>query len=534
MYDHMNNSFISGQQINTKSNPERSRIMKQFLLVLAVICMLLPLSSSAATPKDSGQRLVVVFQSEPDTIDSTRTRMTTVTNPIMQNVNEKLVGSKTSGELIPGLATWKVSSDGKVIDFTLKKGVKFHSGDLLTAKDVEFTHEREMKLNPIYSQRMNLLEKFELVNDYQFRYVFKKPDVRFLIQRGPDIASKAYYDRVGEDEFVKRPVGTGPYKVADYKMGEYIDFEAFADYWGGPPAIKQVRVYFIKEDSTRVSKLRAGEADIIMSTPFSSVKELESAGFKTVKIATNPTCSIQFHTTNPNVPWANKKVRLAMAYAIDTETIVKNVLQGIPGRYPTVGPWELGYDPNLKMYPYDPKKAKEMLADAGYPKGFDMPLYYMTGRVSGMKETTEAVALYLNAIGVRAKVEGLEAPILVEKVRAVKKDPNGQYVAVSTIGAAHYPDPTIPLVLQYHSSSPMGVYANPEFDAVLDQALITLDNKKRGEFIKKAVRILYDDVASIPLWHNISIFSMKKNIEYTPTLKQSDPIMMFREVKIKN
>ena len=508
--------------------------MKRYLTLLMIFTMvLIPAMASAASPKDAPKKLVIVFQSEPDTLDPSKTRMPTVTNPIMQNVNERLIHTTTSGQLVPGLASWKESPDGKVIEFTLRKGVKFHSGDLLTSKDVEFTHQRMMKLAPIYTQRMAQLDRFEVINDYQFRYVFKKPDVRFLISRYPDIVSKSYYDRVGEDEFVKHPVGTGPYKFVDYKPGQYIDFEAFEEYWGGPPSVKQARVIFMKEDTTRVSMLKAGEADIIMSCPFNVVKELESAGFKTVKVPTNPVCSIQFHTGNPKAPWADKRVRLAMALAIDGESIVKNLFHNIPGRYATVAPWEVGYDPDLKPYPYDPNKAKQLLAEAGYAKGFDMPFYYMLGRVAGMKETIEASALYLNAIGIRAKVEGIEAPLMLEKVRNAKKDPNALLVAMSPVGPSHYPDATIPLVIQFISASSMSVYSNTEFDALVDQSLATLDDKQRGELLKKALRIMYDDVAYIPIWHNISVFATKKNIEYTPTLKQSDPLMLIKEVKIR-
>jgi ABC-type transport system substrate-binding protein len=148
------------------------------------------------------------------------------------------------------------------------------------------------------------------------------------------------------------------------------------------------------------------------------VKDVEAAGFKTSRLPTHPPTNIQFHNNNPDVPWYKRDVRLAIAMAIDGDAIVKNLFQGIPGRFTRLSPGELGYDPNLKQYPYDPKKAKELLAKAGYPNGFEMPLYYFTGRIAGQKETAEAVVLYLNAIGVRAKPQGIDAPQMLEKVRA--------------------------------------------------------------------------------------------------------------------
>lgn len=150
------------------------------------------------------------------------------------------------------------------------------------------------------------------------------------------------------------------------------------------------------------------------------------------------------------------------------------------------------------------------MAEAGYAKSFDTPFYYMAGRVAGTKETTEAAPLYPNAAGIRAKVEGIEAPLMLEEIRNTKKDPNAQLAAMSPTGPSHYPDPTITLVIQIISASSMSIYSNAEFDALVDQSLATLDNRKRGELLKKALRILCDDVAHILIWCNISVFVTKK------------------------
>ena len=116
--------------------------------------------------------------------------------------------------------------------------------------------------------------------------------------------------------------------------------------------------------------LKSGEADIIMSTPYAMAKDVESAGYKTVRLPTHPPTSIRFHTLNTDVPWFKKDVRLAIAMAIDGDAIVKNLFQGIPGRFTRLSPGELGYDPNLKQYPYDPKKSKELLLLGRIPERF--------------------------------------------------------------------------------------------------------------------------------------------------------------------
>jgi len=490
-------------------------------------------TAHSASPKKSPLKITVALPGEPDTLDPTTTRFSVTSAPIGNNIFERLVDLTPDGKFVPGIASWKVSPDGKIVEFTLRKGIKFHSGDPLTTKDVEFSHNRALKFNPTHQRAMRNLDRFEIVDDYTCRFIFKKPDVLFIPTRSLTIVSRSYFDRVGENEFVAKPVGTGPYKFVEWKLGEYIDITANDNYWGPKPQIKQARFRFVKEDSTRVSMLKSGEADIIMSTPYAMVKDVESAGYKTVRLPTHPPTSIRFHTLNPDVPWFKRDVRLAIAMAIDGDTIVKNVFQGIPGRFTRLSPGELGYDPNLKQYPYDPKKAKELLVKAGYPNGFEMPLYYYTGRIAGQKETAEAVALYLNAVGIKAKIQGVEAPQMLDMVRAAHDDPKAVNVGLATSPMAHLPEPTEALATTYYSKERMNTYSNPKLDALIEVIQTTMDNKKRGELIRLAVKMLHEDVATIQLFTATDVYAMKSKIEFTPTKKNREPLMLIKDVKIK-
>ena len=210
------------------------------------------------------------------------------------------------------------------------------------------------------------MDRLEVIDDYRFKVYFKMPDVTFIPNRAGAvlISSKGYYDRVGEDQFVKKPVGTGPYKFLRHVPGEYVDIERFEDYWGVKPSVQEARFHFVPESTTKVAMLKEGEVDIINTCPYPLVGDIEkSSGLKTVKLAGNhPTPSVAFSTRNLKTPWHDRRVRLAMACAIDRNAIIKNVLYGIPNNYAFFAPYEIGYDPDLKPYPYDPKKAKELLA----------------------------------------------------------------------------------------------------------------------------------------------------------------------------
>jgi peptide/nickel transport system substrate-binding protein len=506
-----------------------SLCLATFIVVFAVQS-----AAEAAQRSKALSGIVIALPAEPDTLDPTTTKYSVTSSPISNNIFERLVDLTPDGKFVPGIASWKISPDGKMVEFTLRKGVKFHSGDPLTTKDVEFSHNRAMKTNPSHQRAMRNFERFEVVDDYTCRFIFKVPDVLFIPTRSLTVVSKSYYDRVGEEQFLAKPMGTGPYKFVSWKLGESIEIEANDNYWGPKPQVRKAQFRFAKEDSTRVAMLKAGEADIIISTPYAMVKEVEAAGFRTVRLPTHPPTSIQFHTGNKDVPWYDRRVRLAVAHAIDGDAIVKNLFQGIPGRYTRLSPGELGYDPNLKQYVYDPKKAKELLTEAGYPKGFEMPLYYFSGRVAGQKETAEAVALYLNAVGIRAKVQGIEGPQMLEKVRAWHDDPKAVYVGLATVPMAHLPEPTEALNSGYYSKQRMAVYFNPRCDALIELVETTMDPKKRGELIRLAIKMIHEDVASVQIYTATDVFAMKRNIEFTPTKKNREPLMLVKDVRIVN
>lgn len=456
---------------------------------------------------------IIAINHEPDNIDASLAKNGVITFPVMENVNEKLVDLDDQGRPTPGLATWTVAPDGLSITFKIRKGVKFHSGDPLTAQDLVFSHERMTK-NPVYITANRNLDHVEAVDDETARFVFKKPEATFFTRRALVVVSKAYHDRVGEEAFVKHPVGTGAYKFVAYQGGQYIDLEAFDDYWGGAPQVKKVRFLFVNEDSTRVAKLRAGEADIILNTPFPDVEAIKKEGFHTAYLETTPTTSITLIKANPKMPWHDIKVRQAIAEAVDANAIINGLMNGIPKHYAGFAPGQIGYDPDLKNYPYNPEEAKKLMAEAGYEKGFAMPLTYWIGEDYGMKETTEAVALYLRAIGINSEVQGLQVPQMVAIMQAnAKKPEDATQASIGPTPFANYYEPVSALSFVFASFSPFSTYRNEDFDKLVAQALTTFDEQKRGDFVKQATRLLHDDYAMIPIWNNVSVYAMKKNID---------------------
>jgi peptide/nickel transport system substrate-binding protein len=497
--------------------------------MIAFICV--QRANSAAEKK-----LMVGTDSEPNTIDPTLSQAAG-DSAVMENCAEHLIQKAPAGNLIPGLATsWKISPDGKEIEFTLRKGVKFHNGDPLTVRDVQFSFERYRTKNPYGKSSFRLVEKFEIVDDYHFKFYFKEPDVTFIPNRAAVmIVSKTHYDKVGEDQFVKQLVGTGAYRLTRYAPGEYVDLERFEGYWGPKPSIKEARIQFVPEDTTRVAKLMAGEVDLINNIPYPSLKAIEkNPDFKVIRLATNhPTQAITFNTANPKTPWFDKRVRLAMAYAIDCDSIRKNMAYDIPNRWAFLAPGEVGYDPDLKPYPYDPEKAKKLLAEAGYPNGFKFNLYWLIGgRLPMQREVTEAVAGYFEAVGLRPILIGEEFAAGRNR-RIASKGANAEYILCGVSARAGGPDPSYYLDLSYGTIGGNSVYSNPELDKIIAMAKATVDDTKRAELIKRAVRITYDDVAAIPIFNTVSLFAMKKNIDFRPMQNHATDQLLVKHITIR-
>ena len=474
--------------------------------------------------------LIIAAGQEPDTMDPTATRDSSTVFPILggnenrANVFEPLILTPKGAPLQPNLAqSWSILDGGKVIEFKLRPHVLFHSGDPLTAADVVFSQERMVEKSPQYRNWMRRVVRVEAVDDRTVRFVFSSPDATFFTRAGP-IASKAYYDRVGEAEFTARPMGTGAYKFVGRKLGQYLDLEAFDQYHDGPlgkPQIRRVRYVFVPDTAARLAMLRSGEADIVIDTPFHAVDQVKKLGFETVQVAAIPTVIVQFANRNKNTPWSDPRVRRAMAHAIDADSIVAKVLYGIPKRYAALAPGELGYDPDLQPYPYDPERARELLAAAGYPHGFSMPLYYWIGSFEGVKETAEAVTLNLLAVGIKADVRGLDGARILELLRKTNVDDTVEYVGVMPIPMAHTPEPSFALMSVFLSHSAMAPYANPRLDTIITEAMSELEPEDRAVDIARAYRVLHEDVGAIPIWAAVKTLAMRPGIHYVPASSES-------------
>jgi peptide/nickel transport system substrate-binding protein len=480
----------------------------------------------------SYDHLDIATNAEPDTLDMLTSVFPPISYVILRNVSEMLWGYDLDGTVRPTVADWEISPDAKTVTFRIHPGIHFHSGDELVAADVPFSFERMKKNTPSFMRHARLVEKLEVVDKYTVRFTWPRPDVTFFDGFQLFLGSKAYFESVGDKEFMNHPSGLGPYRLTEYKPGQWIDMTAFDGYYGPAPKVRSARFYIVKDDDTRVAKLRAGEVDLITNAPYPDVPVLNADGYHLVEFPANPSVSVIFDLLTPQSPWSKRAVREAIAHAIDGDAIVKGLFHGIVQRYPMLAPGEAGYDPAMKNYAYDPALSKKLLTEAGYPNGFKMPLYYPNGSFYGFRQATEAVSLYLNAIGIQCEIQSQDPFKGLEIARRAQTDHSIELVTIGALPIANTGLTSLDmLTIAFRSSAPSVVSHFDEVDSGIERALNELDPAKRADIVKGVVDFLHDQVAVIKLWDSVSVYAMKKNVNYTPIAHRM-PFMLLRNVSI--
>ncbi len=403
-------------------------------------------------------------------------------------------GGIYTGLYTPSLAeSWTVSPDSKVYEFRLRKGVKFHNGDTMTAEDVVFSfwRYRAAHAKTIHAKT----EKVEIVNPYLVRFHFKEPFPDFFEYLVPGTTSiqwvvpKKYVERVGDLGFKKHPVGCGPYKFVEFVPGVKLVAEAFQEYWRKVPHIKRMEIYIVLEPSTRLTMARRGEVDIATQMQGVYYEQLKKdPSLRHVLVGSSSTWHIlPTSQWDPKSPWSDIRVRKAASLAIDRKTLADIFM---PGTDP-LGSIALVGDPNGVQFPpdpYDPAQAKKLLAEAGYPKGFDGGKFYPYE--GGYWPYGEQVATYWKAVGINVETVLLDRPAWLA-TRDGGKMKGGVFNDPST-------HPTIGGRLLYlFGSTSYGSY--PEIQTLWEQYKLEVNSKIRRELIIRIQNLIHEKAMWLPL-----------------------------------
>jgi len=420
--------------------------------------------------------------------------------------------------------------------FKLKRGVKFHNGEPFDAAAVKFSVERMLNPKQAAPGRTSIatIDHVDIVDAYTVNVITRAPFPLLPIRMSPGhcgtvgIVPPKYLAQVGDAGFAVKPVGTGPYKFVEWVKDERLVLEANKDYHRGAPAIERLVFRPVPELTTRVAALLSGQADLVSDVPPDQTGKIQGSGTAHVEVSTLGGFVIMVKMTNYLMPgpWQDARVRKAINYAIDMDTIIKTVLEGY-GQVLGV-PLEkeaFGFNPNIKWYGYDPERAKALLREAGYAGGFEMTLHAPNRRYMNDIEVMQAMAQMLGKVGIKAKVEVWEQSIYTTKWR--KRELLPAYM--TAWGGAGVFDGDL-LTSSLHSKSALAIFKNEALDKMLEDAQATSDPERRKAIYFKAQELIYEEAPIIKAYQQAHIFGVSNRLDWKPWV---DNMLFLSDAKLK-
>ena len=427
---------------------------------------------------------------------------------IWQHVIEPLIEMDYSRSEYVGVLAESWEFQGKKWIFRLRKKVRFHDGSPFTSKDVLFTLDRIVNdRKSLQASNFAEVTGVEAPDDYTVTITTKQPNA-VLLERLNNrfIVSQSAVEKNG-NQLDNYKIGTGPYKLVSWQRAGNLVLTRNDDYWRAKPEIKEVLVKTVKEESARVAGLLAGQADAISNLPIEEIDRVEKnprtrvekvQGYRMYFLAMNVT----------HKPFDNKLVRQAFNYSVDPTVILKHIFEG--NGYVLNGPLSsnmIGYDPAIKRYPYDPKKARELLAKAGYPNGLEVKLYLAPDRHLKGKEVCQVIARQLSESGIKAELVPQEYPIYWGRDGV-----NGGKLPFYYAGRSAYDADTFYDQYFHTGVTKRTGYSNAELDKLIEEEQQTGDHKKRVAVLQQAGRIVMEDVPVVPLYTLAEIYGLARNI----------------------
>ena len=417
---------------------------------------------------------------------------------LMYAIHDAMVKPMPDNQMFPSLATqWRESDDGLSVEFDLRQGVKFHNGDPFTAEDVQYSFDRYKGTGAALLK--SKVKTVEIVNTHQVRFHLHEPWPDFMTFYGTLasgagwIVPKKYVEKVGNDEFKNHPIGLGPYRFVSNQPGVELVLEANPHYWRKVPSVQRLVLKSVPEATTRLAMLKKQEADVAYALygPLAEeVKRDPSLKLEPVVIPSTQWISIvdQYEAKSP---WADQRVRLAANLAINREAINEAETLGYSVLSGSIIPRLLEYALPLESYAYDPKKAKQLLKEAGYPNGFDAGECSTDSVYAGV---IEGVVNDWGAVGIRTRVRSLERAAIytLHREKTAKN--------LTRQGSGAFGNAATRIEAFMESKGAQSFLKDPEIDTWYAQQAIERDRSKREAILHKIQQKVYDEVRFIPLW----------------------------------
>ncbi len=488
----------------------------------------LPLAAQNGGGADDAH-VVVAFAAEPTQIDPTRTSAG-VDQYFMALFYEQLLAIGPDLKQQNWLAeSWRLFERDGVwrIGVELRRGVRFHNGEELTAHDLRYCYLRQR--DPSLSRqagRWRHVDDVRVLGDYELEIVFKDLPDSALLPLNLDLWAipRGYYEEVGNEGVQAHPIGTGPWKFVSRKLREEIVVERFDDYWkpDSLPGIRRLTIKIIPEDTTRVAAFKTGAVDWIDAVPPAQVADFER--MPGVEVASLPTANNLFLALNAldsRRPLGDVRVRRAVAHAIDFDAIIKYILHGQGIRTAQLTPGAPGYDPALEPYAFDPDRSRELLRQAGFARGINANCYNLTTpREPYLKEVGEAMFAYLTAAGIRCRIVQLEYGAWINLGRRDAR-PEMDGIVSWMWGHGTLGDPTDAWSGHLHSyGDGWGWYSyhdDPELDEMVQTLRVTVEPEAKEALLREIARLKHERVAGgLPTYRPLVTLAWRDTLRFKP------------------
>jgi peptide/nickel transport system substrate-binding protein len=466
-------------------------------------------------------------------------------NSLLRHVFEPLIRNDSNQKLIPGLATSWRPIDDLTWEFKLRKNVKFHDGTPFTAEDVAFTLKRVPNVpnspssfatftKPIVD--VKIVDPHTIVFRTATPHVLLPSDMASVL-----VISKGAGEKATTDDYNsgKAAIGTGPYKFAEYVPNQRVVLKANYGYWGGEEPWDKVTFKILTNSAARVAALLSGDVQMIETVPTSDIAQLaKDPKFNLTDKVSNRVIYVHLNQSNEKAapfvtakdgkpldrnPFRDARVRKALSIAINRDAIAERVMERKAVPAAQLLP-DMFYGTSRKLKPpkYDPEAAKKLLAEAGYPNGFNLTIHGPNNRYINDDKIAQAIAQFYSRAGITAKVETMPASVYFSKASNLEF---GYMLLGWGTESGEQGSSLRSLLATYDPAKGMGVtnrgrYSNPAFDKMLTEALVTMDEKKREGLIQAAAETAMNDTALIPIHYEVSTWATAKNLKYTPRTDQ--------------
>jgi peptide/nickel transport system substrate-binding protein len=427
--------------------------------------------------------------------------------------------------------SWRESPDGRTYEFKLRSGLKFHNGDPVTAEDVKFSYERYRGTGAKEFQAR--VQKVDIVDPLTVRFLLKEPWPDFMTFYGTTasaaglVVPKKYLTQVGDEGFRKHPIGAGPYKFVSHAPGVEVVLDAYPGYWRHAPYVKRLVMKSVPDGTTRAAMLRSGEADIAYALDGPDAENVKRD--PRMQIVASRHASINWlefaEQWDPKSPWSDRRLRLAVNYALDRKAINEAACLGFCPPAGVIVPRVMDFALQVEPSPYDPLKARQLLAEAGYPNGLDAgelvpipPFFTMA----------EAVVTYLNAVGIRVKMRTLERAAFYAAWR--EKKLRGLFIT----GAGNSGNAASRVQEFIYSKGSYAYGGYPDIDDLFLQQARERDVRKREALLYRIQQLTIDRAMFAPIMDFRALMGVGPRVtEHTITWIHNSPFPSYEDVRLK-